>query len=65
MYMIYSGYMAPEYATTGHYSVKSDVYSFGVIVLEILSGQRTRHFGRVQVEEALLHRVSFLLDRSN
>ncbi|XP_057536779.1 cysteine-rich receptor-like protein kinase 6 isoform X2 [Amaranthus tricolor] len=51
------GYMAPEYATTGHYSVKSDVYSFGVIVLEILSGQRTRHFGRVQVEEALLHRA--------
>ncbi|KAK9949619.1 hypothetical protein M0R45_005136 [Rubus argutus] len=24
------GYMAPEYAMHGHFSVKSDVYSFGV-----------------------------------
>ncbi|XP_074304461.1 cysteine-rich receptor-like protein kinase 6 [Silene latifolia] len=51
------GYMAPEYAITGHYSVKSDVYSFGVIVLEIVSGQRNRSFGRLQLDEALLHRV--------
>ena len=35
-----SGYMAPEYAMGGVFSVKSDVYSFGVLVLEILSGQR-------------------------
>lgn len=34
------GYMAPEYAMEGVFSVKSDVYSFGVLVLEILSGQR-------------------------
>ncbi|KAM3225599.1 hypothetical protein ACQJBY_058377 [Aegilops geniculata] len=34
------GYMAPEYAMGGVFSVKSDVYSFGVLVLEILSGQR-------------------------
>ncbi|VAI59982.1 unnamed protein product [Triticum turgidum subsp. durum] len=34
------GYMAPEYAMGGIFSVKSDVYSFGVLVLEILSGQR-------------------------
>ncbi|XP_010678975.2 cysteine-rich receptor-like protein kinase 44 [Beta vulgaris subsp. vulgaris] len=51
------GYMAPEYAITGHYSVKSDVYSFGVIVLEIVSGQMNRFFGRMQLEEALLHRA--------
>ncbi|KAH9624096.1 hypothetical protein KSS87_018310 [Heliosperma pusillum] len=51
------GYMAPEYAITGHYSVKSDVFSFGVIVLEIVSGQRNRSFGRLQLEEALLHRA--------
>ncbi|CAA7060169.1 unnamed protein product [Microthlaspi erraticum] len=31
------GYMAPEYALHGHFSMKSDVYSFGVIVLEIIS----------------------------
>ncbi|XP_072984791.1 cysteine-rich receptor-like protein kinase 44 [Typha latifolia] len=34
------GYMAPEYAREGIFSVKSDVFSFGVLLLEILSGQR-------------------------
>ncbi|XP_074307524.1 PR5-like receptor kinase [Silene latifolia] len=51
------GYMAPEYAIRGRYSVKSDVYSFGVIVLEIVSGQRNRSYGQLQLEEALLHRA--------
>ncbi|RZB43814.1 Cysteine-rich receptor-like protein kinase 8 [Glycine soja] len=36
------GYMAPEYAMHGQFSVKSDVFSFGVLVLEILSGQKNR-----------------------
>ncbi|XP_042031196.1 cysteine-rich receptor-like protein kinase 8 [Salvia splendens] len=34
------GYMSPEYAMHGQYSVKSDVFSFGVLVLEIVSGRR-------------------------
>nr|XP_040250882.2 cysteine-rich receptor-like protein kinase 10 isoform X2 [Aegilops tauschii subsp. strangulata] len=34
------GYMAPEYASEGLFSIKSDVFSFGVLVLEILSGKR-------------------------
>lgn len=51
------GYMAPEYAITGHYSIKSDVYSFGVIVLEIVSGQRSSFFQGLQLEEALLYRL--------
>ncbi|PHT56187.1 hypothetical protein CQW23_04673 [Capsicum baccatum] len=38
------GYMAPEYAMNGKFSVKSDVFSFGVLVLEILSGQRNTCF---------------------
>eukprot|EP00257_Ricinus_communis_P027423 XP_025014837.1 G-type lectin S-receptor-like serine/threonine-protein kinase At4g27290 isoform X1 [Ricinus communis] len=38
------GYMSPEYAIDGLYSVKSDVFSFGVMVLEIVSGKRNRGF---------------------
>ncbi|XP_021719626.1 cysteine-rich receptor-like protein kinase 10 isoform X1 [Chenopodium quinoa] len=38
------GYMSPEYAMHGQFSVKSDVYSFGVLVLEILSGKRNTSF---------------------
>ncbi|CAL5405742.1 unnamed protein product [Camellia sinensis] len=38
------GYMSPEYAIDGIFSVKSDVYSFGVLVLEIVSGKRNRGF---------------------
>ncbi|KAK8467433.1 hypothetical protein PHAVU_007G049500 [Phaseolus vulgaris] len=34
------GYMAPEYALHGQFSVKSDVFSFGVLILEIVSGQK-------------------------
>uniref|UniRef100_A0A0E0DBN8 Receptor-like serine/threonine-protein kinase n=1 Tax=Oryza meridionalis TaxID=40149 RepID=A0A0E0DBN8_9ORYZ len=32
------GYMSPEYALDGYFSVKSDTYSFGVILLEVVSG---------------------------
>ncbi|CAN6684304.1 unnamed protein product [Malus baccata var. baccata] len=38
------GYMSPEYAIDGFYSIKSDVYSFGVMVLEIVSGSKNRGF---------------------
>ncbi|KAG6514814.1 hypothetical protein ZIOFF_025187 [Zingiber officinale] len=34
------GYISPEYATHGLFSVKSDVYSYGVLVLEILIGRK-------------------------
>ncbi|KAF8109708.1 hypothetical protein N665_0093s0061 [Sinapis alba] len=38
------GYMSPEYAMRGHFSMKSDVYSFGVLVLEIISGKMNSSF---------------------
>ncbi|KAI3981186.1 hypothetical protein MKX01_016321 [Papaver californicum] len=38
------GYMAPEYAFQGRFSVKSDVFSFGVLVLEILRGKKNTSF---------------------
>ncbi|KAM7486345.1 hypothetical protein LguiA_002354 [Lonicera macranthoides] len=38
------GYMCPEYAMHGLYSVRSDVFSFGVLVLEIISGKKNSSF---------------------
>ncbi|XP_065879614.1 cysteine-rich receptor-like protein kinase 10 [Euphorbia lathyris] len=38
------GYMSPEYAMEGMFSVKSDVFSFGVLVLEIIRGKRNNRF---------------------
>jgi len=50
------GYMAPEFALEGIFSVKSDVFSFGVLLLEILSGQRN---GALYLEE---HQQSLIQD---
>ncbi|THG03731.1 hypothetical protein TEA_021803 [Camellia sinensis var. sinensis] len=38
------GYMSPEYAVDGLFSIKSDVFSFGVLVLEIVSGKKNKGF---------------------
>ncbi|PHU11210.1 hypothetical protein BC332_18140 [Capsicum chinense] len=45
------GYMSPEYALDGSFSIKSDVFSFGVVVLETISGRRNTGF--YQSEDAL------------
>ena len=42
--MVSSGYMSPEYALEGLFSIKSDVFSFGVLLLEIVSGQKNTGF---------------------
>ncbi|XP_025887847.2 G-type lectin S-receptor-like serine/threonine-protein kinase At4g03230 isoform X2 [Solanum lycopersicum] len=38
------GYMSPEYALEGLFSIKSDIFAFGVVVLEIISGKRNMEF---------------------
>ncbi|CAM8903389.1 unnamed protein product [Rhodiola kirilowii] len=53
------GYMAPEYAMHGQFSVKSDVYSFGVLLLELVTGQKNNCFRVGQTVEDL---ISFAWD---
>ncbi|KAJ0521972.1 putative protein kinase RLK-Pelle-DLSV family [Helianthus annuus] len=48
------GYMSPEYALDGVFSIKSDVFSFGVVLLEILSGKRNTGFYQAQKSISLL-----------
>ncbi|CAH9107977.1 unnamed protein product [Cuscuta epithymum] len=48
------GYISPEYAVRGLYSVKSDVFSFGVLVLEIITGKRNTNFCQPESDDNLL-----------
>ena len=55
---IISGYMSPEYAMDGVFSVKSDIYSFGVMVLEIVTGKKIRGFYDTELDLNLCGYVS-------
>ncbi|KAM3749463.1 hypothetical protein ACB098_05G186800 [Castanea mollissima] len=48
------GYMAPEYAMEGLFSIKSDVYSFGILMLEIVSGKKNNSFYHQEHSQSLL-----------
>ncbi|XP_056693396.1 G-type lectin S-receptor-like serine/threonine-protein kinase At4g27290 isoform X2 [Spinacia oleracea] len=56
------GYMSPEYAIDGLFSVKSDVYSFGVLLLEIISSKRNRGFNHPDHHHNLLGHAWRLLN---
>uniref|UniRef100_A0A1Y3BW27 Protein kinase domain-containing protein n=1 Tax=Helianthus annuus TaxID=4232 RepID=A0A1Y3BW27_HELAN len=51
------GYMSPEYALDGLFSIKSDVFSFGVLLLEIVSGKRNRGFVQSEKESNFIAHV--------
>nr|AIZ68213.1 receptor-like serine/threonine-protein kinase SD1-8 [Albuca bracteata] len=59
------GYMSPEYALNGIFSVKSDVFSFGVIVLEIISGKRNKGVFLSDAKEYLLGKAWVLWKEGN
>ncbi|KAI3962709.1 hypothetical protein MKW92_012923 [Papaver armeniacum] len=59
------GYMSPEYALDGHFSVKSDVFSFGVLALEIMSGKRNRNFYHDNHHHNLLGHAWILWNEGN
>ncbi|XP_030970765.1 cysteine-rich receptor-like protein kinase 10 [Quercus lobata] len=51
------GYMAPEYAMEGLFSMKSDVYSFGILMLEIVSGKKNSGFNHPDRTQSFLSYV--------
>ncbi|XP_059459125.1 G-type lectin S-receptor-like serine/threonine-protein kinase RKS1 [Corylus avellana] len=51
------GYMSPEYAMQGLFSVKFDVYSFGVLLLEIITGKKNRSYYHDGPSSNLIGRV--------
>lgn len=50
--------MAPEYAIEGQFSVKSDVFSFGILMLEIISGKKSKGFYHLNHNLNLIGNVS-------
>ncbi|KAF6145434.1 hypothetical protein GIB67_032557 [Kingdonia uniflora] len=56
------GYMSPEYAMEGIFSVKSDVFSFGVLLLEIITGKKSTSIHHLECSLNFLGHVSMGTD---
>ncbi|CAN8241436.1 unnamed protein product [Cochlearia groenlandica] len=55
-----TGYVAPEYASTGKLTTKSDVYSYGIVLLQLLTGRTPINSRRPPGQDVL---VSWALPR--
>ena len=54
--------MPPEYVGYGNFSVKTDVFSFGALVLEIVSGKKSKELCNSDQQLNLLGHVSIFVD---
>ncbi|CAI0442795.1 unnamed protein product [Linum tenue] len=59
------GYLAPEYAISGHLTRKLDVYSFGALLLEIVSGKKVVDFDQTLGEQYFLVERAWKLYKSD
>ena len=50
--------MAPEYAIDGIFSIKSDAFSYGILLLELVSGKKSRGFHHPDHNFSLIGHVS-------
>ncbi|KAL9685594.1 hypothetical protein QQ045_023045 [Rhodiola kirilowii] len=48
------GHIAPEYLSTGKSSERTDVFGYGIMLLELVTGQRTIDFARMEEEDDVL-----------
>ncbi|KAG5626679.1 hypothetical protein H5410_011897 [Solanum commersonii] len=59
--IIFSLYVAPEYACTGMLNEKSDIYSFGILIMEIITGRTPVDYGRPKGETNLVEWLKMMV----
>ncbi|KAF7847361.1 hypothetical protein BT93_L3052 [Corymbia citriodora subsp. variegata] len=62
LFLLCSGYMAPEYAMHGYLTKKADIYSFGIVALEVVSGQSNTSYQKERCFYVLDWRLGFHFD---